>query len=68
MELGAVGAHHTVRRPHPAKFPETVFEATGVAPPVPLAARALAQLPERFDRLPAQPEAVKAYVRAFVAA
>ena len=52
---------------HPAKFPETVFEATGVTPPAPVAARAIAQLPERFDHLPAQPEAVKAYVRAFLA-
>ncbi len=53
---------------HPAKFPDTVREATGVMPPAPLAARAIAQLPERFDRLPAQSEAVKAYVRAMVAA
>ncbi|HLZ85028.1 MAG TPA: threonine synthase [Caulobacteraceae bacterium] len=50
---------------HPAKFPEAVTEATGAAPPPPAAVRARAAVPERIDRLPAEVEAVKAYVRAF---
>lgn len=52
---------------HPAKFPEAVAEATGVEPAPPPAARRVADLPERFDALPADAEAVKAYVRAFAA-
>ncbi len=50
---------------HPAKFPEAVTAATGLAPPIPPAVAALAQRPERIDRLPADAAAVKAYVRAF---
>jgi threonine synthase len=52
---------------HPAKFPEAVAAATGAAPAVPPAVAALASLPERIDRLPAEAEAVKAYVRRFAA-
>lgn len=52
---------------HPAKFPEAVFAATGVNPPMPRGSAALAGKPERFDRLPADGEAVKSYVRDFVA-
>jgi threonine synthase len=48
---------------HPAKFPAAVEAATGVAPPVPAAVAALAERPERIDHLPADAEAVKAYVR-----
>lgn len=51
---------------HPAKFPETVLKATGVAPPEPLRARGLAAKPEKFRRLPADAEAVKTFVRDFV--
>jgi threonine synthase len=52
---------------HPAKFPEAVAAAIGVrAEPPPVVTR-LAGLTERFDHLPADPAAVKAYVRAFVA-
>jgi threonine synthase len=51
---------------HPAKFPEAVQAATGEAPPLPRKAQSLAARPERFDRLPADAEAIKAYVRAFV--
>lgn len=50
---------------HPAKFPEAVLAATGAEPPVPASARGLAGKAERFDRLPADAEAIKAYIRAF---
>jgi threonine synthase len=50
---------------HPAKFPEAVKAAAGVAPELPRAARGLAEKPERIDRLPADAEAVKAYIRDF---
>jgi len=53
---------------HAAKFPEAVKAATGETPPVPRAAQALAGRPERFDRLPAQADVVKDYVRAFAEA
>ncbi len=58
----------TLSTAHPAKFPEAVPAATGVTPTSPRAALALADRPERFDRLPADAEAIKAYVRAFAAA
>ena len=50
---------------HAAKFPDAVKAAAGVAPDLPHAARGLAAKPERIDRLPADIEAVKAYVRDF---
>ena len=50
---------------HPAKFPETVEAATGETPVMPRTAAHLADKPERFDRLPADAETIKAYVRAF---
>jgi threonine synthase len=50
---------------HPAKFPEAVQAATGELPYLPPAVEALAERPERFDRLPADADTVKAYVRAF---
>jgi threonine synthase len=50
---------------HAAKFPEAVEAATGVAPKLPPKASALFEGPERFDRLPADVEGVKAYVRDF---
>jgi threonine synthase len=50
---------------HPAKFPEAVQAATGELPYPPPAVEALAERPERFDRLPADADTVKAYVRAF---
>ena len=58
----------TLSTAHAAKFPEAVLAATGVAPAPPRASRALADKTEHFDRLPADADAVKAYVRAFVAA
>jgi len=48
---------------HPAKFPETVKAATGVEPTWPPQARAVMGKPERFERLPADVEAVKSRVR-----
>jgi threonine synthase len=48
---------------HPAKFPETVESATGVRPPLPLHCADLYQRTEKFDTLPADAEAVKAYIR-----
>jgi threonine synthase len=53
---------------HPAKFPEAVTAAAGVSPPPPAAVRIRAEAPERIDRLPADVEAVKRYVRDFAAA
>jgi threonine synthase len=50
---------------HPAKFPDAVHAAAGVAPTVPAAARGLAERAERMDSLPADIEAVKTYIRAF---
>jgi threonine synthase len=50
---------------HAAKFPEAVKAATGESPVLPHKARSLAARPERFDHLPADAEAIKAYVRAF---
>ena len=52
---------------HPAKFPEAVQAATGEAAPLPARAAGLFDPPERFERIPAEVEAVKAYVRAFAA-
>ncbi len=49
---------------HPAKFPEAVHAATGAEPGHALA-DALAALPERFVRLPAEESAVAAHVRGF---
>jgi threonine synthase len=50
---------------HPAKFPETVEAATGETPIMPRTAAHLAGREERFDRLPADADTIKAYVRAF---
>ena len=53
---------------HPAKFPEDVAKASGVTPDLPRGAANLAERPERFDRLAAEAEAIKAYVRDFAGA
>jgi threonine synthase len=53
---------------HPAKFPEDVAKAAGVTPTLPPGAADLAARPERFERLPAETETIKAYVRAFAEA
>ena len=51
-----------------SKFPEAVEAATGISPALPPKAAALTAGPERFDRLSADADAVKTYVRAFAAA
>ena len=53
---------------HPAKFPEAVFASARVTPPAPAIVRAQATKAERIDRLPADAQAVKAYVRKFASA
>ena len=53
---------------HPAKFPEAVEAAIGRQPGLHPRAAGLFEREERIDRLPADAEAVKAYVRAFVKA
>jgi threonine synthase len=50
---------------HPAKFPQAVRAATDQTPAAPPAAARLDGLAERFERLPADVEAVKAYVRSW---
>ncbi len=50
---------------HPAKFPDTVAAATGETPVMPRTASHLAGKDERFDRLPADADTIKAYVMAF---
>jgi len=50
---------------HPAKFPEAVNAAAGATPSPPAAVLARADAVERIDRLPADVEAVKHYVREF---
>jgi threonine synthase len=53
---------------HAAKFPDDVARASGVTPVLPRGAADLAGRPERYDRLPAETETIKAYVRAFAEA
>jgi len=50
---------------HPAKFPQAVKAATGETPKAPPVVQAQARRRERFDRLAADAQAVKDYVRAF---
>jgi len=50
---------------HAAKFPEAVTAASGKAPDMPASAQGLAGRQERIDRLPADIEAVKTYIRDF---
>ena len=52
---------------HPAKFPETVAAATGMTAPEPQSVQRLAARPERFERIAADTEAAKAFIRAFTA-
>jgi threonine synthase len=53
---------------HAAKFPEDVAKVAGVTPALPRGVADLADRPERFEHLPAEPESIKAYVRAFAEA
>jgi threonine synthase len=48
---------------HPAKFPEAVEKATGTRPQVPLALAGLKGLPEYFEVLPTNLDAIAGYMR-----
>jgi threonine synthase len=48
---------------HAAKFPETVLEATGLDAPLPRRCETFLEKGELFDQLPADLQAVKAYIR-----
>jgi threonine synthase len=66
LGLGRGGAPLVVlSTAHAAKFAEAVGAAAGVEPDLPRGARALAGKAERIDRLPADVEAVKTYIRDF---
>ena len=53
---------------HPAKFPDAVRAATGAEPALHARARGLLERPERIDRLPADLDALKAYIREYACA
>ena len=50
---------------HPAKFSEDVARVSGVNPTLPAGMADLVLKPERYDRAPADADAIKAYVRDF---
>jgi threonine synthase len=52
---------------HPAKFPDAVFAASGVRPPLPAHLSDLFDLPERIEHAPAELSAVEAHVRRVLA-
>jgi threonine synthase len=64
----ALGAHLdpapviTLATAHPAKFPDAVFEATGVHPPLPAHLADLLERPERTQRVANDLAAVEAFV------
>jgi threonine synthase len=47
---------------HPAKFPQAVQEAIGVAPPEPQRLSGLKNLPERLDILDNDPVLIKRFI------
>jgi threonine synthase len=53
----------TLATAHPAKFPETVQQATGEHPRLPPGSRDLSERAERFEPVPAEAEAIRAVVR-----
>ena len=53
----------TLATAHPAKFPDAVERASGVRPGLPRRVAHLFDRAERYDRLPADAEALKAYIR-----
>ncbi len=53
----------TLATAHPAKFPETVEEATGVKPPLPAKCADLFERAEKVDELPNDTEAVKRFIQ-----
>ena len=52
---------------HPGKFSDAVAAALGRAPAIPDRLSALENLPERYDVLPAETTAIRAYIEAFAA-
>jgi threonine synthase len=65
---GAPAPRVVLSTAHPAKFPDAVLDAAGVDPHLPAAAIGLGGKDETFDRLPNDPDAVKAYLRDFAGA
>ena len=67
-----VGGLHTplvcMATAHPAKFPDAVFEASGVRPPLPAHMADLLERPERFEHAPNDLGAVEGHVRRVLAA
>jgi threonine synthase len=63
LDVRLYGPVVTLATAHPAKFPETVEEVTGVRPQLPARCADLFDRPEKFDSLPADAEAVKRYIR-----
>lgn len=53
----------TLATAHPAKFPDAVERASGVRPGLPRRVAHLFDRAERYDRLPADAAALKAYIR-----
>ncbi|WP_135213344.1 threonine synthase [Vitreimonas flagellata] len=53
----------TLATAHPAKFPDTVEQATGMRPPLPAKHADLFSRPERIDTLPNDVEAVKRFIQ-----
>lgn len=64
VEADAQGPIVTLATAHPAKFPDAVERASGNRPGLPRRVAHLFDRGERFDRLPADATALKAYVRA----
>ncbi|MFO1187168.1 MAG: threonine synthase [Alphaproteobacteria bacterium] len=63
---GAIGPGDTavlLATAHPAKFPEAVARAAGMRPPIPQRLAAVLAKPERFTKVPADAERIKALVR-----
>ncbi|MEQ1616445.1 MAG: threonine synthase, partial [Hyphomicrobiaceae bacterium] len=58
------GATVVLSTAHPAKFPDSMRQITGVHPPLPVRLSGLMSAPERFDVLPNDASAVEAYVLA----
>lgn len=59
-----VGPIVTLATAHPAKFPDAVERASGVRPHLPRRVQHLFDREERYDKLAADAEALKAYMRA----
>jgi threonine synthase len=53
---------------HPAKFPDAVESATGVRPELPPRLAALYELPERYDTLPNDLDAVRSHIAGLLGA